>query len=195
MFTGIIEELGTVTELTAGRLSLRAPLVAADAREGDSIAVDGVCLTVVGLEEDRLRFDLSPETIVRSNLGRLAPGAGVNLERPVTLATRLGGHLVQGHVDGTGRIRTVEPDGAGGALVTVEIEAELERYLIEKGSVTVDGISLTVASLVDGSFTIAVIPHTLAVTTLGSASPGELVNLEVDMIAKYVERLTEGARG
>src|SRR5439155_7427658 len=163
--------------------------VLADTEVGASIAVNGVCLTVVERGREDLSFDLSEETLRRSDLGRLAPGRPVNLERPVTLATRLGGHLVQGHVDGVGEVVGVEADPTGGAWLTIRPPAELLRYLVEKGSVSVDGVSLTVAGLDGDAFSVALIPHTLAVTTLGTTRMGESMNLEVDVLAKYVERL------
>lgn len=189
MFTGIVEELGTVRALEGGRLVVECRTVVRDSAVGDSISVNGTCLTVVERGESCLGFDLSEETLVRTGLHRLRPGDGVNLERPVTLLTRLGGHLVQGHVDGVAEVVALEPAGEGATLV-VRIPPELERYVVEKGSITLDGVSLTVARLGEsGEVGIALIPHTLAATTLGSASPGEPVNLEVDVIAKYVERL------
>jgi len=193
MFTGIVEELGTVREMTGGRMRVGCRTVLADSGIGASIAVNGVCLTVVDRADDGLAFDVSEETIARTSLQRLAPGAGVNLERPVSLAARLGGHLVQGHVDGVGTIVDVRPDdgpeGAPGARLRVRVPAHLLRYVVEKGSVTIDGVSLTIAALHDDGITTALIPHTLAVTTFGRAAPGDPVNLEVDVIAKYVERL------
>jgi len=185
MFTGIVEELGEVVDLRASRLVVRCDTVATDAPVGASVAVNGVCLTVVENGGGSLAFDLSEETLERSALSRLAPGSPVNLERPVTLVTRLGGHLVQGHVDGVGRLLGVGEDG----VATIEPPASLARYLVEKGSVAVDGVSLTVAGADGAAFTVALIPHTLEATTLGRASPGDPVNLEVDVIAKYVERL------
>jgi riboflavin synthase len=193
MFTGIVEELGRVASLDATRLRVRCSTVRTDVAPGASIAVNGVCLTVVEDDGDALSFDLSEETIRRTALGRLAAGAAVNLERPATLETRLGGHLVQGHVDGVGRVASFEPDPEGGAWLEVVAPADLARYLVEKGSVTVDGVSLTVAGLDGDRFAVALIPHTLAVTTFGSVRPDDPVNLEVDVIAKYVERLLEGA--
>jgi riboflavin synthase len=192
VFTGIVEELGTVRSLDGARLDVGCSVVAADSDIGASLAVNGVCLTVVHRFEDGLGFDLSPETIARTSLRRLEAGHPVNLERPVTPATRLGGHLVQGHVDGVGTIAAVERDGEGASSVRVQLPDHLLRYIVEKGSVAIDGISLTVAGTDPGGLTSAVIPHTLAVTTLGSASPGDPVNVEVDVIAKYVERLMEG---
>lgn len=189
MFTGIVEELGSVHALDAHRLEVACGVVTDDSDVGASVAVNGVCLTVVARTADRLGFDLSDETIARTGLRRLAVGAPVNLERPVTLAARLGGHLVQGHVDGVGEVADVAADDAGGARVRITVPPGLRRYTIEKGSITVDGVSLTVAELHDDGISVALIPHTLAVTTLGTVRPGDPVNLEVDMIAKYVERL------
>jgi riboflavin synthase len=192
MFTGIVEERGAVLESSGRRVVVSCRTVTEGSEVGSSIAVNGVCLTVVERGEGKLAFDVSEETLARSALGRLRPGQPVNLERPVTLLTRLGGHLVQGHVDGVGTVASLDLDG-GGATMRVQAPAEVSRYLVEKGSVAVDGVSMTVAGLdPDGeSFSIALIPHTLAVTTLGSARPGDPVNLEVDVIAKHVERLLE----
>jgi riboflavin synthase len=192
MFTGIVEECATVQDLDGNRLSVSSRSVDADGHVGDSIAVNGVCLTVVELGGGGLGFDLSEETIARSSLGRLAPGDAVNLERPVTLSARLGGHLVQGHVDGVGEIVRMEPGDDGSSVLTLRVPPALLRYVVEKGSIALDGISLTVAAIVDDQIRIALIPHTLAATTLGSAAPGNQVNIEVDVIAKYVERLMEG---
>ena len=189
MFTGIVEELGTVRETGTHRLVVGCTTVATDSAVGSSIAVNGVCLTVVTRGDDELAFDLSEETLARSTLGRLAPADPVNLERPVTLTARLGGHLVQGHVDGVGEVTGVDRDDEGGALVTVRVPEGLARYIVEKGSITVDGVSLTVAGIAGDGIRLALIPHTLAVTTLGTAVPGDAVNLEVDVIARYVERL------
>ncbi len=192
MFTGIVEERGAVREVAGHRLVVGCSVVPAGSGIGASVAVNGVCLTVVANDGASLAFDLSEETLARTSCRRLAVGDPVNLERPVSLAARLGGHLVQGHVDGVGEIVAVDPDGAGGAWLRIRVPEELRRYTVEKGSVTVDGISLTVAALHDNGITIALIPHTLAVTTLGAARPGDPVNLEVDVIARYVERLMEG---
>jgi riboflavin synthase len=181
-----------VLETSGRRVVVSCRTVTEGSEVGSSIAVNGVCLTVVERGEGKLAFDVSEETLARSALGRLRPGQPVNLERPVTLLTRLGGHLVQGHVDGVGTVASLDLDG-GGATMRVRAPAAVSRYLVEKGSVAVDGVSMTVAGLdPDGvSFSIALIPHTLAVTTLGSARPGDPVNLEVDVIAKHVERLLE----
>ena len=192
MFTGIIEELGEVREASPHRLIIAARTVTADSPIGASISVDGCCLTVVENTGGTLAFDLSEETLARTSLRRLQPGADVNLERPVTLAARLGGHMVQGHVDGVGTIAGIDPELEGGAVFEVDLPADLMRYVVEKGSIAIDGISLTVAGMDASRVTIAVIPHTLAVTTLGTAVIGDPVNIEVDVIAKYVERLMEG---
>jgi riboflavin synthase len=191
MFTGIVEELGTVRSLDGGRLVVGCPLVATDSPIGASVAVNGTCLTVVERTETTLAFDLSGETLDRTSLGSVRAGATVNLERPVTLAARLGGHLVQGHVDGVGRIAAIDRDADGGASVTVRLPEDLEPFVVHKGSVTVDGVSLTVAALDGPDIQIALIPHTLAATTLGAAAPGDPVNIEVDMIGRYVARLME----
>lgn len=192
MFTGIVEERGTVTEVGPTRLAVSCRTVVADAEVGASVAVNGVCLTVVDRGADRLAFDLSEETLRRTSFARLAEGDPVNLERPLTLSSRLGGHLVQGHVDGIGEVADVRPEGDGGAWLTVRAPEGVRRYLVEKGSVCVDGVSLTVAALDGETFSVALIPHTLDVTTLGSARVGDPLNLEVDVIAKYVDALLEG---
>ncbi len=189
MFTGIVEERGSVVEAGASRLVVGCRTVAADSDIGASVAVNGVCLTVVARGSGDLSFDLSQETLARSALGRLAPGDPVNLERPVTLSARLGGHLVQGHVDGVGEVTGIDRDDDGGASLTIRVPEGLLRYAVEKGSITVDGVSLTIAEIAGEGIRVALIPHTLAVTTLGTVVPGDLVNLEVDVIAKYVERL------
>ena len=187
MFTGIVEELGSAVEVGA-RLTVSCSKVIEDSDVAASVAVNGVCLTVVAREMDRLSFDLSPETLLRTSLGSLAPGDPVNLERSATLATRLGGHLVQGHVDGVGQVSDIR-DAAPGREMRVSLPGGLARYVVEKGSITVDGVSLTVTDITDGEFGIALIPFTLEATTLGTARVGDPVNLEVDVLAKYVERL------
>jgi riboflavin synthase len=192
MFTGIVEELGVVRAVGPTRLEIACHAVANDAQIGASIAVNGVCLTVVDRSDDGLGFDLSEETLRRTSFARLRSGDGVNLERPLTLASRLGGHLVQGHVDAVATVAGIDRTPDGGAWLTVRVPPELGRYLVEKGSVTVDGISLTVAAMGDDTFSVALIPHTLEVTTLGSAEVGHPVNLEVDVIARYVESLLGG---
>jgi riboflavin synthase len=193
MFTGIIEELGRVCAVVpnagGARIEIDAVTVLDDATIGASIAVNGCCLTVVELGDGHWAADAVVETLARTNLGALTAGDPVNLERPVRLADRLGGHLVQGHVDGTGALRTREPQSDGSELLGFSAPPEVLRYVVHKGSITVDGISLTVAAVHDDGFQIAVIPHTLVVTTLGARKAGALVNLEVDLIAKYVERL------
>ena len=193
MFTGIVEELGTVVARSADRLELRGPLVTKDVADGDSIAVNGVCLTVVAVDGDAFTADVMAETWKRSSLGELAPGDVVNLERAATPTTRLGGHLVQAHVDGVGTIAERTP-GDSFDTVRFTVPAGLARYLVEKGSVTVDGVSLTVVETGPDWITVGLIPTTLDRTTLGRKQVGALVNLEVDVIAKYVEKLVGGAR-
>jgi riboflavin synthase len=185
MFTGIVEELGTVVSREGPRLRIGARTVLDDVEMGASIAVNGTCLTVVGWDagEGWWEADVVDETYARTSLGALEPGHRVNLERPVRLSDRLGGHLVQGHVDGVGTIVDAAPD------LRVRCDRALLRYVVEKGSITVDGISLTIAAVHDDGVGIAVIPHTMEVTTLGHKGPGDPVNLEVDVTAKYVERL------
>lgn len=193
MFTGIIEELGTVAA-PAPRLRVACSTVLSGLAEGASIAVNGVCLTALNLTRDSFEADLAPETLRRSNLGDLRPGSRVNLERPVTPATRLSGHIVQGHVDATGEIAALDEIGDGNWWLKVRVPPELDRYLVHKGSIAIDGISLTVASLMPGLVEATIIPHTLAQTTLGSARVGGRVNLEVDVLAKHVEKLLTGSR-
>ncbi len=192
MFTGIVEELGGVAAVTdlgdAARISIRGSTVTADARHGDSIAVNGVCLTVVDVDGDIFTADVMKETLDRSSLDALEPGDPVNLERAATLGSRLGGHLVQGHVDGIGRIVNRKP-AEQWEIVTISIPAELTRYVVEKGSITVDGVSLTVTEAGDSEFSVSLIPTTLGLTTLGRKGVGAPVNLEVDVIAKYVEKM------
>ena len=191
MFTGIVEERGIVRSLHRGRLSIGCSTVTADSTIGASVAVNGTCLTVVERDGEHLAFDLSPETLARTSLAELVPGRAVNLERPVTLAARLGGHLVQGHIDGVGTVVSLDGDAAGGALMRIRIPEQLLAAVVPKGSIAVDGVSLTVAALHDDGVSIALIPHTLAVTTLGSVAPGDPVNVEVDLIARYVQRMIE----
>lgn len=197
MFTGIVEELGIVDALVdqrdAVRLTVRGPFVVTDAGLGDSIAVNGCCLTVAEKDHETFTADVMRETLTKTSLGGLQPGAPVNLERAVTPQTRLGGHIVQGHVDGTGRVLARTPSEHW-EVVQVSLPAELARYLVPKGSITVDGVSLTVVDVDASSFTVSLIPETLARTTLGRRQPGDLVNLEVDVIAKYVERLLDSRR-
>jgi riboflavin synthase len=186
VFTGIVEEAGTVESRSGARIRLKARDVLSDVTMGASIAVNGCCLTVVDWGDGWWEADLSDETLARTSLDGLRPGDTVNLERPVRLSDRLGGHLVQGHVDAVGEIVAPVPD------LRVRVPGHLMRYIVEKGSVTVDGVSLTVVDVLDDGFTVAVIPHTSEVTTLGRRSPGEPVNLEVDVMAKYAERLLTG---
>jgi riboflavin synthase len=196
MFTGIVEELGTVADLTdlgdAMRLTVTGPTVVADAATGDSIAVNGCCLTVAERTPEAFTADVMHETLRLTSLGVLRQGDRVNLERAVTATTRLGGHVVQGHVDATGTVRRRRPSEHW-ELVEITLPSELARYVVVKGSVAVDGVSLTVADLDDdaGTFTVSLIPETLSRTTLGRAEVGDPVNLEVDVMAKYVERLLE----
>ena len=194
MFTGIVEELGSVVALEpqgdAVRLRIRGLVVTSDAVHGASIAVNGVCLTVVEHGDGEFTADVMQETLDRSSLGALVSGSPVNLERPVTLEARLGGHLVQGHVDGTGTILERVPSEHW-EIVRVSLPDDLGRYVVEKGSITVDGVSLTVVEAARDSFTVSLIPTTLGLTTLGSKSVGDPVNLEVDVVAKYVERMLE----
>ncbi len=193
MFTGIVEELGRVRRIVVreggARIEIDASVVLSDSGIGASIAVNGCCLTVVELGGGWWAADAVTETLDRTALGSLRAGDPVNLERPVRLADRLGGHLVQGHVDGVGAIGARDPLPDGSTRVTIEAPRRLLGYVVEKGSIAVDGVSLTVAALHDEGFDIAVIPHTLAVTTLGTKEHGAPVNLEVDVLAKYVERL------
>ena len=201
MFTGIVEELGTVTSIEhtadAAVLRIEGPLVVSDAEHGGSISVNGVCLTVVEHDARTFSVDVMAETLRRSSLGDLAPGARVNLERAMAASSRFGGHVVQGHVDGTAHIVGRTP-GERWEVVRVELPADLARYVVEKGSITVDGVSLTVSAIGADWFEVSLIPTTLDLTTLGHKQPGDVVNLEVDVLAKYVERLlaardTEGA--
>jgi len=192
MFTGIIEELGKVSSVEQrgdnARIVIEARLVTEDIHEGDSIAVNGVCLTALNVNRNSFAADVSRETLDRSTLGRLEPGAPVNLERSVTPATRLGGHLVQGHVDARGKFLSATDHG-GSWTVRIAYPPEIARYLVFKGSVAVEGISLTIAELTDDYFEIAIIPKTWEVTNFSHLRPGDAVNLEADVIAKYVERI------
>lgn len=195
MFTGLVEELGRVVSRGGARLVVRCPIAASDAAIGDSLSIDGVCLTVIALDGDHASFDLSAETLERTSLGRLRAHDPVNVERPATLASRLGGHLVQGHVDGLAIVEAVRPDAGGGARLIVRLPSSLLRFVVEKGSITLDGVSLTVAALAGDEIEIALIPHTLQVTTLGTIHAGDPVNVEVDVVAKYVARNLESAIG
>jgi riboflavin synthase alpha subunit len=195
MFTGIVRERGRVLAAERGpngqgvSFRIEAPTTAAASKPGDSIAVAGCCLTATAVENGSLAFDAVPETIARSNLGRLAEGAEVNLEPALRAGEPLGGHFVQGHVDGVGRVRSLEPEGDG-ARLSLELDPEILRYCVEKGSLTVDGVALTVAGLDDDGVEIALVPFTLQETTLSALGRGDEVNVEVDLLAKYAERLT-----
>jgi len=188
MFTGIIEEVGTVAGLEGQRLTIAASKVLEDVKLGDSIAVNGACLTVVDFESSRFSVELAPETLKRTSFGSWAPGRQVNLERPLAVSDRLGGHIVQGHVDATGRITSLKPDGDC-VIFRVTCPKRLMRYIVEKGFVAVDGMSLTVVKVGASSFTLSVIPYTLSNTNLQTQAKGGRVNLEVDIVAKYVESL------
>ena len=194
VFTGIIEELGTIKGVRRQsegiRLSVSAKVVMDGMKAGDSIAVNGACLTVTEFDSVSLTADVSGETINRTNIGKLRVGEKVNLERPMKLSDRLGGHLVSGHIDGIGVIRGVERKG-GMSIFTIEVPAEFKKYLIIKGSVAIDGISLTVNEVKGNRFTVTIIPHTAEMTTLGFKKAGDIVNLEADMIGKYVEAFTK----
>jgi len=191
MFTGLVEDLGTVVAVDAtgdgARITLDTPL-ATQLGEGDSIAVNGVCLTAVGIDGDRFGADVMHETLRRSSLGDVAAGSRVNLELALRADARLGGHIMQGHVDGVGSVAAVREDGFA-RIVTIAAGPEILRYVVEKGSIAIDGISLTVARVDDAGFDVSLIPETLERTTLGAAAPGRTVNLEVDILAKYVEKL------
>jgi riboflavin synthase len=192
VFTGIVREVGRVVAVEGDgggvRLEVEAPETARGLGVGDSVAVNGCCLTAVAVDDGRIAFDAIPETLARTSLERLAPGSRVNIEPAVRAGEPLGGHYVQGHVDGRGNIRTVEREGDGRRL-WVDVPGNLLRYVVEKGSVTVEGTSLTVADLDDEGFAVALVRHTLSETTLGELGPGDPVNVETDVLAKYVERL------
>jgi riboflavin synthase len=192
MFTGLVEEIGTLLAFeqspAGARLTLRAPLVASDVKLGDSVAVNGCCLTVTACEADALSFDLLAETLARTNLGQLVPGAVVNLERALAAHARLGGHFVQGHIDTTSPVLGFHAVGADYRL-EIALPADVARYVAFKGSIAIDGISLTVAEVQPDRFVVWIIPHTLAMTNLRARKAGDLVNLEFDLLAKYVERI------
>jgi riboflavin synthase len=188
MFTGIIEETG-VARAVGSRLTVECGIVLSDIHPGASIAVNGVCLTAIDITENSFSADLAPETLRRSNLGDLRIGSKVNLERPVSLAQRLSGHIVQGHVDGAGEFLSMEQLGDDNWWLRIRVPAELDRYLVFKGSIALDGISLTIAAIEDCVVSVTVIPHTYHQTTLGSKLPGDRVNVECDVLAKHVEKL------
>ncbi len=188
MFTGIVEEVGSVVSISDNGMTVRAEKVMSDLKLGDSIAVNGACLTAVSLSESEFSVDLSPETMRRTSLGDLSDGGSVNLERALSASDRMGGHIVQGHVDGTGRITSTKEDGDS-IVIRVRAPGRLMPYIVEKGFIAVDGISLTVVKVGTSSFTLAVIPYTLRNTNLETLSVGARVNLEADILAKYVENL------
>jgi riboflavin synthase len=194
VFTGIVREIGVVVAADPSRAGMRleveAPATASATALGDSVAIGGCCLTAVAVADGRIAFDVVPESLDRTTLGRLAPGARVNVEPALRAGEPLGGHYVQGHVEAVGAVRDVER-GEGGTRMSFGAPPEFLRYLVEKGSVTVDGTSLTVAALDDEAFAVALVPHTLAATTLGALVPGDAVNLEADVLARYVERLLQ----
>jgi riboflavin synthase len=198
LFTGIVREVGVAASIAGAsggvRLEIEAPETAGAAALGDSVAIDGVCLTVVAVGGGRVLFDAVPETLARTSLGGLASGARVNVEPALRAGEPLGGHYVQGHVDGVGVVRSVAVEGEG-RRVWFDAPPDLLRYAVEKGSIAIQGASLTVAELDDEGFAVALIPHTLEATTLGALQPGHVVNVEVDVLAKYVERLLLGSAG
>ena len=197
MFTGLIEEIGTVVSLTrtaVGRLIIASSKVINDVAIGDSVAINGVCLTVTSISEGKLSFDAVPETLSRSTLKDLRPGDKINLEASLRAGKMIGGHFVQGHVDGAGTFESITPL-AESRVIRIGASREILKYIVEKGSIAIDGISLTVASVDDSGFTVAVIPHTLNETTLGLKRPGDQVNLETDIIGKYIEKFVNDRKG
>lgn len=197
MFTGIVEEMGMVASLeryaAGARLEIQCAKILSDLTSGASVAVNGVCLTAVDIRADRFAADLAPETLERSNLSDLRPGDPVNLERPVTMSTRLSGHIVQGHVDGAGTLRQITGLGDGNWELLVEVPEELDRFLVYKGSIAIDGISLTIAAIEQAVVRVAIIPHTYAATNLSSRRAGDQLNVECDVLAKHVEKLLRSA--
>ena len=192
MFTGIIEELGTVERIGGGSLVIGAKKVLSDVQVGDSISVNGICLTVTSFDSRHFTADVMPETVRRTSLSELRQGSPVNLERALTLSSRLGGHIVSGHIDGTGTIVSLKEEG-NAILMKVEAEPSILRGIVEKGSVALDGISLTVAEVTDKDFTVSLIPHSREVTNLGTKKKGSLLNIENDIIGKYVEKMMQGS--
>jgi riboflavin synthase len=190
MFTGIIEEMGVAKSVRPGRITVSATKVLQGTKLGDSLAINGACLTISALDANSFSVDIMPETLRRTNLGLLRPGSQVNLERPLAIGDRLGGHLVQGHVDATGRVLSLLPE-AGAIIARYAAPQEIMRYLVEKGFIAVDGASLTLTSCDTTSFSVSLVTYTLEHTILGSKRPGDLVNLEVDIVAKYLEKLKE----
>jgi riboflavin synthase len=192
MFTGIVEEIGKVRAASTGQLTVYAQKVLGETKLGDSVAVNGVCLTVTALSTDSFSADVMPETLRRTNLGTLRAGDEVNLERPLAIGGRFGGHFVQGHIDGVGRLRSVAPEGEA-LLLGFETVQEIMRYIVEKGFIAVDGVSLTVVQYKSDSFNVSLVGYTRENTILGNRRPGDMVNLEVDILAKYVARLRDGS--
>ena len=194
MFTGIVEEVGFVAKISGNAMTVRASKVTEDLKLGDSIAVNGACLTAVSCGQSEFSVDLTPETMRRTSLGQLSVGRPVNLERALLASDRMGGHIVQGHIDGTGRVMSTKPEGDS-IIFRIRVPKRLHRYIVEKGFVAVDGISLTVVKRGASSFTMAVIPYTLNNTNLASLSVGDRVNLEADILAKYIESLLDRSSG
>lgn len=193
MFTGIVEETGLVAAAGEGRLIVHAETALDGTAVGDSVSVNGACLTVTDIQDDRIAFDLMPETLRRTNLGEVGPGSTVNLERSLLFNGRVGGHLVQGHVDGTGKILSMTSEGDA-VVVRFSAPSEVLRYIVQKGFIAVDGVSLTVMSLDDESFSVSLVRYTLDHTVFGGKAPGDMANLEIDILAKYAERLLNGER-
>ena len=193
MFTGIVEETGAVSAAGEGRLIVHARTALDGTAVGDSVSVNGACLTVTDVQDGRIGFDLMPETLRRTNLGGVGPGSTVNLERALAFNGRVGGHLVQGHVDGTGKVLSLEADGDA-VIVRFSAPPDVIRYIVEKGFIAVDGVSLTVVDVDDGSFSVSLVRYTQDHTVLGRITPGDEVNLEIDILAKYAERLLRGKR-
>ena len=196
MFTGIVEEVGSIEQFelrpTGARLRVRCEFVTSDASEGSSIAVNGVCLTALNIRSDSFEADLAPETLRRTNLGDLQTGSSVNLERPLLATGRLNGHVVQGHVDGTGEFESLAILGDDNYWLRIRVPEDLDRYIVYKGSIAIDGISLTVASIENRILSVTIIPHTYEMTALKTRKPGDRVNLECDIFAKYLEKMVEG---
>lgn len=191
MFTGIVEEVGHVRETLAGQLTVDSSMVLDGLQMGDSIAINGTCLTIVSLESTSLQVEVTPETLRLTNLGVLKPGDPVNLERAVSLGGRMSGHMVQGHIEATGRVLSLTPDGTA-TMLSLEAPPDIMRYVVTKGFIAIDGISLTVVKCSDSSFTVSVIPYTRDKTALGTRKPGDMVNLETDIVARYIERFVKG---
>lgn len=191
MFTGIVEEVGHVRETLAGQLTVASSIVLDGLQVGDSIAINGTCLTIVSLESTALQVEVTPETLRLTNLGVLTPGDPVNLERAVSVGGRMSGHMVQGHIEATGRVISLTPDGTA-TMLSLEAPPSIMRYVVTKGFIAIDGISLTVVECSDSSFIVSVIPYTRDKTALGTRKPGDMVNLETDIVARYIERFVKG---